>query len=128
MAHPGSFELACEDVADSVRIIALTGEADRLRTDEVSEAIEEARRVGRHVVVDLSAVTYMDSSMLATFVAASEQGRRRSERFVVLCESPRVRRSLEIKGLETILHLVQTRDEALASASGDRGRPGRNQA
>ena len=124
MAYPGSFELTFEDVGDEVRVLVLTGEADRFRTEDVSRAVGAAREEGREVIIDLSAVSYLDSSMLAALVAASDQGRRRSRRLVVQCRAPRLRRSLELKGLESILHIVETRDEALQRVRGDGPGPG----
>ena len=118
MAYSSSFELTPRDVGDAVRILVARGDADRFRTDEMAAAIESARRDGRNVVIDLSEVSYLDSSMLATLVAASEHGRRRAETLVVLCKTPRLRRSLELKGLEAILHLAATREEALKVLSG----------
>jgi anti-anti-sigma factor len=108
-----------------VRIIAVQGEADRFRTDAVSAAIEAARSEGRAVVIDLSEASYLDSSMLATLVAASERGRADGERLVVLCEAPRLRRSLELKGLQAVLRLADTREQALALAGASaEGSPG----
>jgi anti-sigma B factor antagonist len=119
MADPNSFELTTEDVGDTVRIVSLRGEADRFKADEVSKALEDVRGSGRHAIVDLSAVVYLDSSMLSALVAASEQGRRRSRPLVILCETPRLRRSLQLKGLETILLLAETREQALELAAGE---------
>jgi anti-anti-sigma factor len=79
----------------------------------VSRAIEDARRADRDVVVDLSQATYLDSSMLAALVGASERDRRRSEALVVLVETPRLRRSFEVKGLQTILQVAGSREQAL---------------
>lgn len=123
MASRDSFELAADDIGDDVRVLVVSGEADRFRTDEVRAAIEAARADGRDVVMDLSAVSYLDSSMIAVLVAASEQGRRRAERLVVLCETPRLRRSLELKGLETILQVAGSRDAAVELARGGASPP-----
>ena len=124
MPDSRSFELIPEDVGSRVRILAVRGEADRFGTEAVSAAVDEARSAGRGVVIDLSEASYLDSSMLATLVAASEQGRKLAEPLVILCETPRLRRSLELKGLRTILQLAEEREQALdlAAASSD-GRP-----
>ena len=117
MATPSSFGLTTEDVGDDVQIVSLSGEADRFRTDAVGEAIDAARASGRTPIVDMSAVIYLDSSMIAALVAAGERGRRRDGALVVLCTAARLRRSLELKGLETILHLAESREQALELAS-----------
>jgi anti-sigma B factor antagonist len=117
MADADAFSIVTEDVGDDVRIVALHGEADRFRTDDVNAAIERTRDDARKVIVDMSAASYVDSSMLATLVAASEYGSRRSGGLVVLCETPRLRRSLQLKGLESIFHLAETREQALELAA-----------
>jgi anti-anti-sigma factor len=113
MPDSRSFHLHPEDVGSRVRILGVHGEADRFRTDALSAAVAEARDAGLGVIIDLSHATYLDSSMLATLVSASEQWRRRSQPLVILCEPTRLRRSLELKGLETILTLAVSREQAL---------------
>ena len=124
MPDSRSFELTPEDVGSRVRVLAVRGEADRFGTEALSSAVDDARADGRGVIIDLSEASYLDSSMLATLVAASEQGRKRSEPLVILCETPRLRRSLELKGLHGILQLAESREQALelADAPSD-GRP-----
>lgn len=114
MADPNTFQLSHEDVGPRVRILAVRGEADRFSTDAVDAAVEDARTAGRGVIVDLSDATYLDSSMLATLVVASEEGRRRAQPLVILCATPRLRRSLELKGLQSILRVTDSREQAVA--------------
>lgn len=121
MADPRSFQIVPEDVGSGVRILAVHGEADRFGTDAVSSAVQDARDDGRAVVVDLDQTSYLDSSMLATLVAASEQGRQGAEPLVILCSATRLRRSLELKGLQSILVLADSREQALAMIESARG-------
>jgi anti-sigma B factor antagonist len=114
-----SFELTTEDVGDAVRIVALRGDADRFRVEGVARAIRAAREEGRTVVVDLAATTFMDSSMLGTLVAASDDTRRGGGELVLIVETPRLRRSLEVKGLGGILTVVDSRAHALDLIQGE---------
>jgi anti-anti-sigma factor len=123
VADASSFQLITEDVGDRVRVVALRGDADRFRVKEVGHAIEAARADDREVVIDLSAATYVDSSMLAALVSASERDRRRSDALVVLVETPRLRRSFEVKGLQTILRVAANRDDAVEMAAKRSGPP-----
>jgi anti-anti-sigma factor len=113
MPYREPFQLVREDVADGVSVVAVRGEADRFRADELGGLIDDVRRNGRAVVVDLSDVTYLDSTTVATLVAASEQGRRRGAAVVIVSRSDRLRRSLQLKGLDKILTLAETREQAL---------------
>jgi anti-anti-sigma factor len=108
-----SFELTTEDVGDATRIVVLRGDADRFRVDAVRRAIQAARADDRGVVVDMAETTFMDSSMLATLVAASDDSRRRGGRLVLVVQTPRLRRSLEVKGLSGILAVAASRADAL---------------
>jgi anti-sigma B factor antagonist len=119
----GAFELTKEDVGEAVRVIALRGDADRSRADAVAEAVQAARDDDRDVVVDLSQTTYMDSSMLAALVAASEQGRLRDRELVLVVQTPRLRRSIEVKGLAGILRVTETREQALELLLAQHGGP-----
>jgi anti-anti-sigma factor len=110
---PGAFRLNKEDVGESVRVVAVRGDADRFHAEAVGRAIHAAGEDGRHVVADLSEASFMDSSMLATLVAASEQGRRRAREVVLVVQTPRLRRSLEVKGLAGILRVADSREQAL---------------
>ena len=118
MGELQSFELTREDIADGVSVLALRGETDRPCQKAVCAAIEAARRDGRDVIVDLTAASHLDSPMVATLVAATEQGRRRGESVVVVCASERVRRSLQLKGLEPILPIARTREGAIELIAG----------
>jgi anti-anti-sigma regulatory factor len=60
--------------------------------------------------------------MIAALVGVTEQGRRRGERIVVICASERLRRSLQVKGLEPILRLAETREGAIEQIAA-RGSP-----
>lgn len=113
MPDSRSFQIIPEDIGSGVRLLAVEGEADRFGTDAVAAAVDEARAAGRGVIIDLSQASYLDSSMLAALVSASERGRRHDEPLVILCETPRLRRSLELKGLQAILRLADTREQAL---------------
>jgi len=108
-----SFELTTEDVGDAIRVVALRGDADRYRAEAVRRTIQAARAEGRAVVVDMAETTFMDSSMLATLVAASDDSRRRGALLVLVVQTPRLRRSLEVKGLSGILAVAGSRSDAL---------------
>ena len=113
MPERSSFELITEDVGDAIRVVVLRGDADRYRAEAVRRTIQGARADDRAVVVDMAETTFMDSSMLATLVAASDDSRRRGALLVLVVQTPRLRRSLEVKGLSGILAVAGSRTEAL---------------
>jgi anti-sigma B factor antagonist len=123
MQEPDAFDLRREDLTERVSLLVASGEADRFHTDAVSEAIEKVRSDDRDAILDVSAATYLDSSMLAALVAASEQGRRHNSPLVIVCQNDRLRRSLQLKGLEAILELADDRDHALELIAAERPPP-----
>ena len=120
-----SFELSEEDVGESVRVVVLRGDADRFRAPTVTHALQRAWADDRTVVVDMSEMTFMDSSMLAALVAASDHARRRAEPLVLVVGAARLRRSLEVKGLGQLLAVADSREQALAMVQrrGDESMP-----
>ena len=123
MSEPDTFELSREDLTDRVSLLVVRGEADRFHADAVSTAIEQVRSDDRDTILDVSAATFLDSSMLALLVAASERGRRHNSPLVIVCQNDRLRRSLQLKGLEAILELADDRDHALELIAADRKPP-----
>jgi len=69
------------------------------------------------VVVDLTHVTFIDSTGIGVLVGALKRARERGGELVLVCPQPRVRRIFEITGLMKVLPLFDTRDAALAACS-----------
>lgn len=75
--------------------------------------IERLLRQGaRHVVLDLSGVRYMDAAGLGALAASARRIQRRGGRLVVASPSSRVRRSLEIVRLNTLLPVADSLEAA----------------
>ncbi|WP_329281354.1 STAS domain-containing protein [Streptomyces sp. NBC_01451] len=72
--QPGRLSVECE-VVDGIRVVTVRGEIDHDVKDVLSEALlsEGGTVAPRRIVVDLSAVTFMDSSGINVFVAAYQQ-------------------------------------------------------
>lgn len=81
----------------------------------------ELRKVGaavpppERVVVDLSNVSYMDSSGLATLVESLQASRRLRFKLVVCGLQPRVRAIFDIAKLAMVFTIVPTLDQALTA-------------
>lgn len=67
-----------------------------------------------HVIVDMSEVTFIDSTGIGVLVGALKRTREHQGTFALICPQPRVRRVFEITGLLQALPLFNTMDEALA--------------
>ncbi len=101
--------------ADGMVLVTLTGEADLHTAPVLSEALDEAIGSGTDtVVVDLTAVTFVDSMMLGVLLGASRRAGPRGVELRIAVEEPHVRRIFELTLLDRVLHLFPTVDAALA--------------
>ncbi|MBI5104407.1 MAG: STAS domain-containing protein [Solirubrobacterales bacterium] len=105
--QPTPFSVETED-RDAQLLVRLRGELDLATAPEVEDIVLPAARDGRHVIVDLRALEFLDSSgvrvLVAAHAAAGEGGGRLS-----VVRGPAggpVQRVLEISGLEGVLDLV----------------------
>lgn len=97
----------------SVQIIALAGELDVSRGDEVMERLS-APTTAKSILLDLSEVTYADSTVIAALFAFREQAERERQRIAVLIESPQLVRLLQYAGLQEAFPIFLERSEALS--------------
>lgn len=112
-----------EPVDDTTHVVAVRGEIDIFTAPEFKQLIANAIEAGRDlVVVDLAAATFIDSSSLGVLISAHRRLGLRDGRLVIACDVPEVRKTFSITGLDSVLTIVGTRDEALA-VSGDDERP-----
>lgn len=83
---------------DGGRVVALTGELDALTCQGLAEHLIGSP--GSLVVVDLSQLTFIDSSGLGALHVARQRAIKGGGNLVVSRPSPMVRRVLEITGLD----------------------------
>jgi anti-anti-sigma factor len=97
------------------QIAGFSGEIDFTTREELRTKLAPLSEA-QAPIVDLSAVTYMDSSALAEILYV-QRGRDRSGRTRVwVVASPAVRRLFEAAGLNDVLSVATTLDEAKASS------------
>lgn len=95
------------DVAIDERIVTIHGDMDLRTAPEVDRAIEGLGGDG-DVVLDMTGVTFMDSSGLRTVVARRQVLEDAGHRLVISDPSDPVRRVLEITGLESHLDISES--------------------
>jgi anti-sigma B factor antagonist len=108
------FDLRSSRVGDAV-VVAIVGEIDMATAPEVAQAIDGGPDGARRVVVDLTEVTFLDSSALNAFVHAQRDLAERDVAFRIVSPSDLALRSVfEITHLTGPLSVVDSLDEALA--------------
>jgi anti-anti-sigma factor len=83
-------------------IVAVAGDVDLASAPELGE--ELSSHAGGHLVVDLSAVEFLDSTGIDVLVRAYQTQSSTSHTFRTVGETEPVRRVLEIAGLLEMLH------------------------
>ena len=94
-------------------IIKPAGEIDLGRSPALRVKLGEV--IGRNsprVIVDLSQVSYMDSSGVATLVEALQQCRAGNQTLVLCSMQPRVHSIFEIARLDMVFKIVDSLEEA----------------
>lgn len=94
---PG-FGVDVDEQRDPV-VVSVRGELDMSTTTKLTEALAEAAPAAARVVVDLSAVSFLDSSAIGTLVTAGRARNDAGGRLQIGPRSAIVDRVLEITGL-----------------------------
>lgn len=106
--------LAVEPGDDHAVIIA-TGEIDVATADEVMAVITKALDEGqRQVLLDLAAVTFIDSTGLGMLIKAHRRARSTAATFAVVHPTAQTRKLIAVLGLDRLLSVYDTREQALS--------------
>ncbi|HEY6943243.1 STAS domain-containing protein [Dokdonella sp.] len=95
---------------DGYVLVRLSGEVDLSWSQEVRRAVLDALAGGVPVGVELSAVSYIDSSGIAALVEGFQQARQHGRRFALVAVSDAVRAVLELARLDRVFVLVPSAD------------------
>jgi anti-anti-sigma factor len=102
-------------LAPTPHVVTLDGRADFWRAHAVEAEVSRALRLGaRRFVVDLTAVLSLDSVMLRSLIVAQKDVRGLRGRLVFACGDRAARRLFLATGLDGVMDVVGTREEALA--------------
>lgn len=97
------------------RIVVLTavGDLDMLTAPVLTDAIQAAMRTGPSaLIVDLSTLDFLASAGMSVLITAQRTTLLPS-RFGVVADGPATRRPLELVGIDSIVSLYRTLDDAL---------------
>jgi anti-sigma B factor antagonist len=86
-------------------VIGIGGELDALSRPAVEPVLLRAVAAGPPVVVDLGALSFCDSTGLSLLVTTQERATAAGSTLAIRNASPRIRRLLEITGIDTLIAL-----------------------
>ncbi len=102
--------------ADGITVLGLDGEIDHQSVGGLTRALSPADAPeGHRVVIDLSRVTFMDSSGVNALIAAFQSARAAQGWLRLVVVRGAVQRTLQLVGLDTVVPCHPTVEDALAS-------------
>lgn len=115
---PIEFRIEDEAVDASTHVVAVHGELDLFTVPEFKARIAAAVEAGAtRVVVDLSDVSFIDSSSLGVLIGAHKGLVAESEEagVVVVVTDKAIANTFKITGLDQVFEIVKDREAALAA-------------
>jgi anti-sigma B factor antagonist len=111
---PPTFDLTVENIDDRTAVVVVRGEIHLATAPQFSEELNRVIAEGRtRVVVDLTAVGFVDSTGLSVLLNALRRITRAEGSLVLVCTNPTVLRLFEVTRMDTTFVIVDTRERAL---------------
>ena len=110
------FSVSSERAGDGLGVVALSGEVDIYTAPQFKECMLELLDAGvDRLVVDLSGVTFIDSTALGVLIGGVRRVRTAGGAMALVVTSRSVERVLSITGLDRVFTIHATRAAALES-------------
>jgi len=101
-------------------VITVTGDVDVMNAGQLRELLLEQYAAGeRHFVLDLSDVTFLDSTGLGVLVATHRRTRNGAGSLRLVVTRKQLLHLLRMTGLHSVFHVYPTLDDAMDAASTD---------
>jgi anti-sigma B factor antagonist len=107
--------MATERPGSDTYVIALSGELDLYSCPEFKDELLRVIAEGaRHVVIDLAATTFIDSTALGVLLRGVQRLRTSDGNLSVACSDANICKVFEVTGLDRVFSVYPSREEALA--------------
>jgi anti-anti-sigma factor len=112
---PEALQIDVSPEAEAVpALVLLSGELDIVSSRAFAEAMAELERSSpERVVIDIGALTFIDSSGINALVQAARVVEKRGGRAVVASPAPHVQRVFDITHVGDVVSIAAGRDEAM---------------
>ena len=107
------FEAREETANGRVRVLALSGELDMAAKPAFEQQLLQSIDGNGPLILDLSEVTYMDSTAVGVLVTVRRTANLSRGRFAVVCGQGDIERMLSYTGLDVAFDIAETRGEAM---------------
>jgi anti-sigma B factor antagonist len=111
-----NFHIEDQEIDADTHVIELGGEVDLYTAPEFKERMVQVIEDGKkHVVVDLSKATFIDSTTLGVLVGGVKRLRPTGGSLTLVCTDPNICKIFEITGLDRVFTIHPTREAAVAA-------------
>jgi anti-sigma B factor antagonist len=107
------------DADSATTVVTVSGEIDLRLHGRLRDVLNHEVDAGRHLIVDLSDVDFLDSTGLGLLVGVLKRGRERAERLrvdaaalILVITAPEVWRTLQITRLDEVYTVVDRLEDA----------------
>jgi anti-sigma B factor antagonist len=113
---PSEFAITEQGPEAGHYVIAARGEIDLFTAPDLKQVLTDAIEGGAHrVVVDLSEVSFLDSTALGVLIGAVKRLRSRGGALAIVNVDASIAKTFQITGLDQIFTILPSRAEALAA-------------
>ena len=103
------FRATVAEIGSDIALVSVSGELDLDVERELRDALAAADKLGNPtVVVDLSAVSFMDSTVCGILVGEATRRRREGGELVLVSNGNRASRVLEVAGIDRVIPVHPT--------------------
>jgi anti-sigma B factor antagonist len=104
---------------DELSVVDVAGEVDVFSAPELAEQLTQLFDAGRRtVVVDLTSVTFLDSTGLGTLVAARNRAEEAGGQLPIIGSGERVLKLFRITGLDEVFEIYPSIEAAVTATTG----------
>jgi anti-sigma B factor antagonist len=108
------FEVSIEEHAEAYSVITVRGEVDLHTAPKVQYAIDRAAQTdGAAVVVDMSGVSFMDSTALSSLVRSKDSLQKQGTSLRLAAPSQAVERIFSVTGFSDYFDIFPSREAAI---------------
>ena len=110
VATAGDFDVHSEALPDDTHVVHVSGELDLATAPRLEEALADLS--AETLVIDLSGCTFLDSAGIRTLIGAARE-RSGPSKLRLVTADPGILRLLEITGVDALIHVRPSVDDAL---------------
>ena len=108
------FSIEDRRIGDRIHVVAVTGEIDLFTAPDFKQHVATPIDAGvDHVIIDLSATTFIDSSSLGVLIGAHRRLKLRGGSLTIVCDNEAITKTFRITGLDGVFTLVPKLGDAV---------------